>query len=313
MKSLAMRNIILFFVFSVLILCPYRSHAIEDAIIAVVNDELITLKDLKDYIQSTYVSLVAEGYSDAQIQATMRDMEMNGTQKLIEDKLILSQANLVGIKVREAIVDERIKEMEARYGSSQNLVDALIQSGATVTDLRNKIRDQMKIKFIIDHEVRSKIYVNPQEVTDYYEQNKSQFKNKERINLQSIFIAYGNDKKAALAESVEVFKQAHSNKNFKELIDAHSDTPSVGIIARGQLLPEVEKAVFDLRLDEISPLVEVDNGIYIFKLIGKIDAKISGLDEVKETIKDQLFKEKFRIQFLAWLDELKKDAYIEIK
>src|SRR3989338_5693709 len=190
-----------------LVFRPNPAPAIEDAIIAVVNNELITLKDLKDYVQSTYVSLVAEGVPDAQIQEVMKDMEVNGTNKLIEDKLIISQANSVGMLVREELVDDRINTLKEKYGSEQNLVAALIKNGSTLTDLKNKIRDQMKIKFIIDHDVKSKIYVNPQEVTKYYEENKQEFTQEERINLESLFIAYKGDKEAAQSKIDEIMKE----------------------------------------------------------------------------------------------------------
>ena len=164
----------IYFIIAMTLCMPTLGWPVEDAIIAIVNDELITLKELKDYAQSTYVSLVAEGLSDAQIQGEMKDMEESGLNKLIEDKLILSKANLIGINVREGIIDERVNEVKERYDSEQLLIDALVKNGATMTDLRNKIRDQFKTKFIVDHEVKSKIYVNPQEVTNYYEQNKNQ-------------------------------------------------------------------------------------------------------------------------------------------
>jgi len=287
--------------------------AFEDAIIAVVNDELITLKDLKDYARSTYVSLVAEGLSEEQLQAAMQDMETDGINKLIEDKLILSKANKIGLEVREALVDERITEMKKKYGSEQNLVDALIKNGATLTDLKNKIRNQMKIKFVIDREVKSKIYVNPQEVTDFYEKNKSQFNQGERINLESIFIAYGEDKIAAFTKANEALKQVKEGKNFKEAVQEYSQAPSVGTIERGQLLPVIEETVFKLELNDVSSLVEVDSGIYILKLIEKSPAKISSLEDVKGAVYDLLFKEKFKERFMRWLEKLKDDAYVEIK
>ena len=292
---------------------PHYSLAIEDAIIAVVNDELVTLKDLKEYIHSTYVSLVAEGLTDAQIQEYMKDMEINGINKLIEDKLILSKANHIGIEVREALIDERIENMKLKYGSEQKLVNALIKNGATLTDLRNKILDQLKIKFIIEHEVKSKIYVNPQEVTNFFEKNKDQFHEEARRNLASIFIAYHGDKISALAQAGELSKDMAIGKDFNSLIEKYSDAPSVGIVKRGQLLPKVEEAVFNLDLDETSHLVAVDSGIFVFKLIGLTPAKVSDLADVKASIYDLIYQEKIKKQLLIWIQDLKKDAYIEIK
>ena len=303
----------IYFICAITFAMPTSSWSVEDAIIAVVNDELITLKDLKDYAQSTYVSLVAEGLSDIQIQEVMKDMEVSGINKLIENKLILSKANIIGIDVREAIVDERVDEVKETYGSEQNLIDALVKNGATITDLRNKIRNQLKTQFIIDHEVRSKIYVNPQEVTHYYDQNQSQFSREDRINLESIFIAYSADKKAALIKTVEAFKDVVAKKDFNDCIKQYSDMPSVGIIERGQLLPVIEETVFNLKMNEISHLVEVESGIYIFKLIGQDPSQVAALEDVKDSIYNLLYQKKFKSEFTRWLESLKKDAYIEIK
>ena len=130
-------------------------HALEDAIVAVVNDELITLKDLRDYIHATYVSLIAEGIPQSQLKEAMKELENNGITKLIEDKLILSKANQLGLQVRDKTVDQRLKDIKAKYPSEAVFMDSLIKNGATITDLKNKIIEQMKIKYVIESQVRS--------------------------------------------------------------------------------------------------------------------------------------------------------------
>ncbi len=289
------------------------SFAVEDAIIAVVNDEIITLKDLKDYAHSVYIGLIAEGKSESEVQATMEKMETEGTNALIEDKLILSAANKLDLEVREDLVDERIKELENKYGSKQKFTQALVQSGATVTDLRDKIRNEMKRKFIVDHEVRSKIYINPQEVTDYYENNKEALGRKERVNLESIFIAYGDNREEALAKAQEALEKIDGGADFKETAQKYSQLPSVGSVEHGQLLPSIEEKIFSLETDQVSSPIETDTGIYIFKLTGRSPAEIPVLADIKQKIYDQLSKEKFERDFLRWLEKLKKNAYIEIK
>ena len=98
----------------------------------------------------------------------MRELETNGIAKLIEDKLILSKANQLSLVVRDKIVDDHLKDIKAKYPSEQVFLNSLVANGATITDLRNKLQDQMKIKYVIENQVRSKIFVNPQEVTQYY-------------------------------------------------------------------------------------------------------------------------------------------------
>ena len=285
----------------------------SDAIVAVVNDEVITLKDLQDYIHQTYVSLVAQGMSEDQIKDVMSDLESNGLEKLIEDKLILSRANAIGIDVRDKLVDQRMEEIKAKYTSEQIFLDALVKNGSTVTDLRDKILEQLKIKFVIEHEVKSKVFVNPQEVTEFYDGHKDSFQKNPRVNLDSIYITFMEDKEAARKRADEALGLIKGGKDFGEVAKQYSDTPSIGIVEEGQLIPETEKVVFGLMEGEVSGPVETDKGIYIFKLKGKIPAQVAELKEVKARIYDLLFRKKFQERFNQWLDKLKQKAYVDIK
>jgi parvulin-like peptidyl-prolyl isomerase len=287
--------------------------ALDDAILAVVNDEVITLKDLQNYIRQTQVSLVAEGVEQEQSEALMAELERDGINRLVEDKLILSRANEIGITVRDKLVDERLAEIRQKYGSEQAMVDALVQNGATLTDLKNKIVDQLKIKFIVDHEVKSKIFVNPQEVTQFYDQNQSHFQKGERVNLDSVYIAFMDDKEIARTRAHEALGLAKDGRDFAEVAKQYSDTPSLGVVERGQLLPAIEEAVFNLGEGGVSPLIEVDTGIYIFKLKGRIPAQTADLKEVKDQIFTFLYRKKFKERLEQWLVKLKKKAYVEIK
>ncbi|MCD4779401.1 MAG: peptidyl-prolyl cis-trans isomerase [Candidatus Omnitrophica bacterium] len=289
------------------------SWAVVDAIIAIVNDELITLKDLKDYLRNTFVSLNAEGMPERKIRAIMADLEKDGIRSLIEDKLILSRANEMGLEVSEKAIAGRLAKIKEKYPSEEEFLKGLIDNGASVTDLRNKITEQLKIKYVVEHEVRSKIYVNPQEVTNYYEQNRQQFKRKERINLDSIFISLVEGKKRAREKAQQAYDLIESGKDFLEVARVYSDAPSIGVIEKGQLILEIERVIFGLKDSQLSEIIEVDAGFYILKLRGRIASQIAGLLEVKKEIYDYIYEEKFKRNLTRWLAQLKAEAFIDIK
>src|SRR5690349_20143359 len=110
-----------------------KAGAVEDAIIAVVNDDVITLKDLRSYIHSTYVSLVTEGLNQEQIKQAMLELEINGLDRLIEDKLILSRANKINIEIKDKLVDDRVEEIKKRYVTEEDFLEGLIKNGASVS------------------------------------------------------------------------------------------------------------------------------------------------------------------------------------
>ncbi len=292
---------------------PGIVHSVEDGIIAVVNDEVITYKDLQDYIRRTYASMAAQGVPEDQVKEMMEELQNNGLKQLIEDKLILSRANEIGIEVRDKLVDQRVEEIKAKYASEQVFLDALVKNGANVTDLRDKILDQLKIKFVIDHEVKSKVFVNPQEVTEYYAQNKDSFQKSRRVNLDSIYITFIGDKETARARAKEAMALIKEGKDFAEVAKQYSDSSSIGIVEEGQLLPDVEKIVFSLMQGQVSDPVETDKGIFIFKLKGETPAQVAELKEVKDQVYNLLYRKKFQERFEQWLGKLHKKAYVEIK
>jgi len=307
------RYLIILILFSIPVNHFTTADAADDAIIAVVNDELITLQDLNHYSATTYASLAARGLDEQTLQQVRIDLEINGLNKLIEDKLMLSAANKIGLSVNEKVINDRIEEVKKNYESEEAFTNALILNGATLTDLRNKILEDFKIKFVIDHEVRSKIYVNPQEVTDFYEKNIDKFKTPERVQLDSIFIAFSKNPQDARDKANEAMQAIQKGADFLEINKQYSKTPSIGVLERGQILSAVEDIVFNLKDGELSPIIELDSGLYIFRVNTHVPGNIATLDDVKKDITQILFETKFRENFKKWIDKLKSQAYVEIK
>ncbi len=314
----------LFFIFTTAL--PVYA-AIEDTIVAVVNEEVITLNDLKDYIETLTTQMRLEGTNSGDIQKFMNDMAQNGLDRLIEDKILLNAANKYETDLNlqdpkgetrrkedlEAQVDYRLAGIKAQYKSEEEFLNAILDQGVSVTDVRKRIANQIKTKRLVDQQIRAKIYVNPQEITAYYKNHFEEYKKPERVNLESIFIAKGSNPQISREKIDEVLAKLKNGQDFKKLAKEYSQSPSIGIIKKGQALPEIEKAVFNLSIGEISDICEVANGFYIFQLTGRIKEELALLEEVKDNIYNQIFQRKFSDKFNLWLEKLKKEAFVDIK
>ncbi|MCC6759463.1 MAG: peptidyl-prolyl cis-trans isomerase [Candidatus Omnitrophica bacterium] len=301
--------------------------AIEDTIVAVVNDEVITLNDLRDYIDARTAQMRLEGTKPGDVQKFMMDMAKNGLDRLIEDKILLNAANKNELALgqddpkgeenrKEAIeaqVDSRLNDIRGQYRSDEEFLKALIDQGVSVTDVRNRIRNQIKTKRLVDQQIRAKIYVNPQEITAYYKNHFEEFQKPDRVNLDSIFIAKGNTPGLAREKTQEVLAKLKEGKDFGEIMKEYSQAPSIGIIKKGQALPEIENVVFSLATGQTSEICEVANGFYIFRLTGRVKAELAPLEEVREEVNNRVFQQKFQERFEQWLGKLKKDAFVDIK
>ncbi len=309
------QNIVKAFLVVLMLIAPSLGHAAGDAIIAVVNDDVITMKDLRQYIAGVASQMRLEEHkTPEEIQQALGEYEQKGLDKLIDDKLILAAANDKGLTVNQEMIDKRMKEIKDRYPSDDEFIKSLNMEGMNVSDLEQRLTDQMKIKFEVDMEVRDKIMVNPQDVTDYYNKHMADFHQKPRVNLQSIFISYDkHSKQEARSLADEARSHLMAGEDFDKVAQKYSEGSSVGEVEQGQMTQSVEDVIFNLKLDEVSDSVEVANGIYVFKAIGISAAKQESLVEVKDQIYNKLEGDQFDARFKTWIDQLRQKAYVEIK
>ncbi len=311
-------------VFTLFILfCPATSTisfaaADNDTIIAIVNKEVITLKDLHDYLSAIYLQLSAEGKSPKELQEIMKDYETKGIQRLIDDKLLVDAANKKEITIRDKAIDDKIIEIKKSYPSEDVFTKNMNAEGLTISDLKKRISDQLKSRYVTESEIRSKIFVKPSDVTKFYEDHVTDFKRPERADLDSIFISNtptpdnkdgGNPEKI----SQEAFAAIKSGKDFLEVARQYSQTPSIGTVERGQMLSEIETVIFNLKTGDVSQSIKTEKGMFIFKLKKILPAETFSIDEAKDKIYNFLANQEFQKRMHAWIEELRKKAYIEIK
>jgi len=299
-----------------LVLCcagPALAQKETDVIIAIVNDDVITLKDLKDYVAGIYRQLKVENHSEREIQEIMATYEEKGIDQLVEDRLILAAANAKGMDIRTDAVNKKLKEIQAKYPNDDAFLAALGNQGMTVTDLRNKLTNQMKARYIVDLEVREKVFVNPQDVTAYYNAHMDEFTRKTKYNLQSIYVSFNNGKQNARNKAAEARAKLAAGQDFDKVAKDYSEMPSVGVIEQGQMVPAIEKEVFALKTGQVSDPVEVEGGVYVFKVVGISSGNKETLEDAKEAIYNKLYETQFRESFRIWIDKLRKKSYVEIR
>ena len=101
----------------------------------------------------------------------------------------------------------------------------------------------------------------------------------------------------------ELYERAAAGENFAELAQTHSEDAGsadvggdLGIVAVGDLPPEMEDVIFALTVGEISPPVELEDGYSILKLDDIITEEISSFADLQEEMK-------LRAQRIAAADE----------
>ncbi len=287
--------------------------AIDDGILAVVDTEVITAKDVQDYLRGIYSQLRLEGRPKSEIAQIMGQYETRGVEQLVEDRLILAEANRQGMTIRSRAIDERMEEIKARYASPQEFLKEINKEGVTISDIRKKIEDQFKAQYVVDKDVRDKIYVNPQDVTAYYNAHLQDYRRKARVYLQSIVVKGSKFDQEARKKAGEALARVKRGEDFQAVAKECSDLPYIGEVEEESLGPAFKAAVDKMQVGGLSDVVSTGEGFYILKLTGRMPAGEPLLNDVKEEIYQSLFEEKFKVAFKAWLEKLRKKSYVEIR
>ncbi len=291
----------------------------KDRIIAIVNNEVITQKDLNDFINFMRMQLSQE-YKGEELESKIQSMKLDLMDRLVEDRLILQEAKRVleeakinknarlinQLDVDQNRIKAKINEIKKRYPLDAEFQNALSQQGLTQADIELKIKEQLLMYNIIETNVKNKIIVNPAEVTDFYQKNIEKFKTAEQRQVSLITI---NDAKTAN----DIDNKLKETQDFSDIINKYSlKVEKISVQQNKELRKDIEDAIFKLNIGEISAPIKADDTFYIFRLDNIVAPKQENLPEVQDRIYAFIFDTKMQEELAKWLDGLKAQAYIKI-
>lgn len=136
---------------------------------------IIGLLLLAFYKKSWFVAATVNGMpiSNFELLSHMNQQYRAQTlNQMINEKLILAEANKAGVTVNKQEVDTKISQLENNLGGAQTLDSLLSQQGMN----RPGLRDQLKIQLIIEKLYSKDATVSAEEVDKFIEENKDTLK-----------------------------------------------------------------------------------------------------------------------------------------
>ncbi|HMV51238.1 MAG TPA: peptidyl-prolyl cis-trans isomerase [Blastocatellia bacterium] len=225
--------------------------------------------------------------------------------EFVQRQLIVQEADKKKIEPTD---DEIRTALEAQHkqtngaggsGNSENPDQNAVamESGERRIEIYN---DLITLKFYRT-EVLKDVKVTPQEIEQYYNDNKAVYQGKNGFYVREIRV---NDE----AEAQKVYRQSLAKPDdFAVLAKQHSKAPTAaggGLIyyEAQQLPPVLEQAITPLKVGSISKVVKSNYGFHIFKLEQRGEAQ--PLEKVRKEIEDKLLSRKNQ----ALIEEFNKRA-----
>jgi len=282
----------------------WSSSFAQEKIAAIVNKEIITQKDFSDFLNFMRMQMSQE-YKGAELDKKMESMKNEFLEKLVEDRLIMQEAQKLKIQISPERIRERINSLRQRYPSDTHFQQSLKAQGLVEADLEARAREQMLMYAVIEEKIKKNILVTPSEVTEFYHQHGEEFVTPETGEFESL----AADQKDAALSAVRDLKEG---KDINDIANGLSLSYNKVDLARGQLKKEVEDIIFGLKPGEVSDPVEISERYYIFRLNKFNPPQKRTLIQAQEDIQNYLFNLKMQESMEKWVADLKKRSFIKI-
>jgi peptidyl-prolyl cis-trans isomerase C len=252
----------------------------------------------------------------------MKPMAQQRVANMMVDKQLFGEKiKAKKIEISKEQIDMKIEEIAGqRNKTSADFLKELAANGINASDIKEEIGIMLGVEKLIDTEAAAEVAVTEEDVKKYYDGNSRRYSQGEQVRASHILLkTEGLDDagKAAAKTKIEgLLKQAKGGADFAELAKANSDCPSgsgggdLNFFERGRMVPEFDKAAFELKENEISGIVETKFGYHIIKQTGKKDAKTTSFEEAKAGILEEMKGRKKGEFGRKYLEQLKAAAKI---
>ncbi|MDH7512790.1 MAG: peptidylprolyl isomerase [Clostridiales bacterium] len=308
-------------VFVVIFISLFGSAASEvvEEIIAIVNDDIITLSQYKEYHDSLYQLLRAQLQGE-EFEKQYTKLKGEILDNMITELLLLQLAKEKRLNVSEQVraTIEQIKK-ENNIESDEQLRRELGRQGMDYEQWLKHLEDNLLRQALVFTEVDRSIVIEDSESVNYYKSHSEEFVEPEEYKLRAIYLSSderGEDERRALMKEIE--NRIKAGDDFGALAGQYSDGPiresqgDLGALKKGELDATLQAAIARLRPGETAAWVQAKAGWYLLKLEEKKDSRLKSFEEVKREIEEKIFSEKRTQKMKDFLEEIKKKSYIKI-
>jgi parvulin-like peptidyl-prolyl isomerase len=305
---------------ALLLLAPAVSHAeVVNRIVLRVNDQIATLHDY-ELRRTEMTNDIARRQNIAQDDKTKMLEQVPAVvfRDMYQELLLESRAQQVGVEVPRTQIDSTIANMKENYGikTDEDFRTALAQSGMTEAQLRSTLEKQLRIRELMDREVRSKIKLEEEDLRRYYRKNIEQFRQPEQVHLREVVVLEQGGLATAEERTATAASIRQAVAGGKSLADAVADLQPKGVtsnvidlgwVTPGDLDATLEAAAWKLAPGATSEPVAGRGGLHVLQVVERRESRLPPFSEVAVQIQE---REQERVYTEKYMSDLEKKSLI---
>jgi parvulin-like peptidyl-prolyl isomerase len=294
---------------------PLSATEIVNRILIHVNSRIIT--------QSQFDARIEQHTRENGVPPTpaLREEAKKGVmEELVNEALLEDRARELDLITTDQEIEDQIKRLKEQNNvkSDEEFAKSLAASGLTVDRLRDQLRHSQTLQRVVGREVQAKVDLSDDALRLIYEREKETWRIPEKAHLAEILISKGDDPAAAARKAKEASDLLKGGAKFEAVVKDFSDggTKSkggdLGVVAKGELAADIDKAVFSLPVGAVSDPIQTKFGWHLVKVLEKAPVSYKPFAEVKADLLKREQDTQFQKKLAEYLEKLKRDAVIRV-
>lgn len=253
---------------------PLRKPIVLDRIVAIVNDEAITARELDERTLLALKQLSQQGTAPPPKPVIERQL----LERMITDRVQLQFGKAAGMRIDDADLERALGRIaEQNKVSVPGLREMLEREGVPFAKFREDIRSEMLLSRLREREVDNKIVITESEIDALLASSHNEEMRSDEVNLSHILVvvpenASPEQLQGRRARAEEALAQLRKGADFRQVAAAFSDAPDSlqgGLMGwrAGERLPTIfYDALKSMKPSEVSTLLRSANGFHIIRL-----------------------------------------------
>jgi nitrogen fixation protein NifM len=220
-------------------------------------------------------------------------------QQQIEAR-VLSTAEAAAVVLPASAVSQSLAQVRGRYGSDDEFLADLADSGLTEGDLRQSLQRDLVVEAVLEGVASRSPAVSDADVEIFYLMHQERFRQPEVRTLRHILVtineAVAGSGRDVARHKIEAIRERllKSPERFEEQALKHSECPTalngglLGDVPRGKLFAELEEAAFTLAVGELSVVLVSQLGYHLIRCDRVVDAVLMPLASVSDKLRRHL-------------------------
>jgi len=298
---------------------------VVEKVVAIVNDAIILASEL----DARMVPVRNEANQIADPKERERRLAKQTSQTLdemINEELIVQAAEAAKVEVEANEVQAALDEIKQQNSlDDAGLAQVLAAQGYTLANYKQELRRQLLRLRAQNQLVAPKVNVTEEDVRAKYDQMHRRSEAVSAVSLSHILFKLPEhpseqqltDAKAKALKAIERVKGGEEFAKVAAEISEDDGTKAtggaLGWFQRGSINPEWEPIVFAMEKGDVRGPIAGPQGFHVFLVTEVKRSDLKPFADMKEQLSRDLRRREMDKQTQAWVEELRKKAYIDIK